>query len=83
MGEKEIQILVHKQLLPEVRGNALKYYIECIYEKQHRVAFQNFSPSRKLNPLELMHTDVCYMKDKSLGDAVYFMTFIDDFIRKI
>ena len=30
-----------------------------------------------------MHTDVCYMKDKSLGGAVYFVTFIDDFARKV
>ena len=46
MGEKGIQPLVRKQLLPEVRGNALKACVDRIYEKQHRVAFQYFSPSK-------------------------------------
>lgn len=83
MSEKEIQTLVREQLLPEIRGNALKSCVDYIYGKQHIVAFQNFPLSRKLNPLELMHTDVFYVKDRSFGGAIYFVTIIDNFARKI
>ena len=30
-----------------------------------------------------MHTDLCYMKDKTPGRALYFATFIADFSRKL
>ena len=32
---------------------------------------------------DLIHTDVCSMKDKSIGSALYFVTFIDDHSRKV
>ena len=80
--DSSLQTFVRKQFLLDFRGNALKSCVNCIYEKQYRVAFQNISPSRKLNPLKLVHTDVCYMKDKFIDGVVYFVTFIDDFVRK-
>jgi hypothetical protein len=33
--------------------------------------------------LDIVHTDVCSMTKKSLGGALYFVTFIDDHSRKI
>ena len=81
MNKKEIQTLVRKQRLPKVRGNARKSCVDSIYEKQHRIVFQNFSLSRKLNPLEFVHIDICYTKKKSPSGAVYFVTFINDFVR--
>lgn len=83
LSEKGIQILVRKQLLPKVTGNVPQPRVDYIYGKQHRVAFQHFSPSRRSNALDLVHTDVFYMGDRSLGGAMYFVTFIDDFSRKV
>jgi hypothetical protein len=28
--------------------------------------------------IDLVHTDLCSMRDKSIDDAIYFMTFVDD-----
>jgi hypothetical protein len=35
------------------------------------------------NDLDIVHTDVCPMTEKSLSGALYFVTFIDDHSRKI
>ena len=33
--------------------------------------------------MELVHTNMCSMGEKSLGGARYFVTFIDDHSRKV
>jgi len=39
---------------------------------------------RATKPLEIVHSDVCDpMKTTSLGGARYFVTYIDDFSRKV
>ena len=38
---------------------------------------------RKKMPLELMHTDICYVDTESHGSSQYFVTFIDDCGRKL
>ena len=38
---------------------------------------------RKKMPLELVHTDVCYVDTKSHAGSQYFVTFIDDCSRKL
>ena len=83
MSEKGLQRLVNQQLLPDVKGVSLKTCTHCLVGKQHRVAFHKLPPSRKSSPLELIHTDVCHMGDRSVGSALYFVTFIDDFSRKV
>lgn len=57
--------------------------ITCQEGKQARLPFTNQgSHSTKL--LELVHTDVCGpMETKSIGGARYFVTFLDDFSKKI
>lgn len=65
----------------------LKNCVDCLVGKQRRVAFKSFPPQEKCNlliwctvqPLDLVHTNLCYMKDETLGGALYFVTFIDDF----
>lgn len=71
-------------LTVKLAGNALKSCVDCIYGKQHRVRFQHFSPSKRLDvlDLDLVYTNVCYMGDGSLGRALYFVTFTDDFFKK-
>ncbi|UYV64139.1 hypothetical protein LAZ67_2006688, partial [Cordylochernes scorpioides] len=52
----------------------------CLNGKQTRLPFQKESFTRAREPLELIHTDICGpMRTKSLGGALYFSTFIDDF----
>eukprot|EP01018_Ginkgo_biloba_P021889 Gb_29350 [translate_table: standard] len=68
--------------LPFIQGS--KEICEgCIYEKQHRDSF--LAPKFKARePLELVDIDLCRpMRTLSMGKARYFMTFIDDYNRKI
>ena len=52
--------------------------------KQNRVSFKSYPSSRKTELLELVHSDLCGpMKTKTLGGALYFITFIDDCSRKL
>ena len=52
--------------------------------KQNRVSFKSYPTSRKTKLLELVHSDLCVpMKTKTLGGALYFVTFVDDLLRKL
>lgn len=56
----------------------------CVEGKQARKSFPKDGATRANKPLELVHSDVCGpMKTLSLGGTRYFLTFIDDFSRKI
>jgi len=62
----------------------LKKCVHCLADKQKRVSFQSHPPSRKLDLLELVHSDLCGpFKVRSHGGALYFVTFIDDYSRKL
>jgi hypothetical protein len=51
----------------------------CIGGKQSRSQFPISDGSRSLEPLHLVHSDVCgKINEKSIGGAEYFLTFIDD-----
>lgn len=57
--------------------------ISCIEAKQTRQSFPS-EGSRATELLEVIHSDVCGpMQTASLGGARYFVTFIDDFSRKV
>lgn len=56
----------------------------CIQGKQHRTPFPSGIATRANQLLELVHSDVCGpMKTPSMSGARYFVTFIDDFSRKV
>jgi transposase InsO family protein len=56
----------------------------CIEGKQARKPFPNDGATRATKVLEIVHSDVCGpMKTTSMGGARYFLTFIDDFSRKV
>ena len=56
----------------------------CVEGKQTRQPFPKDGGTRATKPLELVHSDVCGpMKTLSIGGARYFLTFIDDFTRKV
>jgi hypothetical protein len=55
----------------------------CILGKHKRISFSHSSNQTKQH-LELVHTNLCGpMKTESIGGSFYFLTFIDDFSRKI
>ena len=56
----------------------------CVQGKQHRNAFLKDGGTRANKPLEIVHSDVCGpMRTTSIGGSRYFLTFIDDFLRKV
>ena len=83
MSTKGMQILAKKNLRPDVTGMNMKSRVDCLAGKQHRVAFHTRPPSRRKNVLDLVHTDVCSMDVRSHSGAQYFVTFIDDYSRKV
>lgn len=55
----------------------------CLSGKQTRLPFNNIG-SRSSQPLQLVHTDLCGpMEQESLGGMKYFITFIDDYTRRV
>lgn len=57
--------------------------ITCLEGKQTRIPFPT-EGTRAQNKLELIHSDICGpMEVQSFGGARYFVTFIDDFTRKV
>ena len=82
MNEKGFQVLAKKKLL-RVKGMSLLPCTHCLYGKQSRVTFCRFPSCRKLDILDLVHTDVCTMQSNTLGGTLYYVTFIDDHLRKV
>ena len=55
----------------------------CILGKQHRESYHVGKSYRARSPLEIVHSDLCgYMQTPSIGNSLYFITFIDDYYRK-
>ena len=61
----------------------LKTCNHCLVGKAHRVAFHTYPPSRRPNVIDLIHPNVCTMQTRTVGGALYFVTFIDDHSRKV
>jgi len=56
----------------------------CVEGKLARQPFPTDGANRATKVLELVHSDVCGpMRTTSFGGAKYFLTFIDDFSRKV
>lgn len=82
VGEKGLNVLVRKSLIPVAKGKALNPCDHCLFGKQHRVSFKK-SSTRRTKKLELVHSDLCGpMEMESVGGNKYFLTFIDDASRK-
>lgn len=57
--------------------------IPCLQGKQAKFPFHNVGTRANI-PLELIHSDLCGpMETTSMGGARYFITFIDDYSRKV
>ncbi|MCO5604581.1 hypothetical protein L7F22_058749 [Adiantum nelumboides] len=54
----------------------------CVLGKMHRFAFSQDGSVRATQKLQFVHSDVCGpMRTPSVGNSLYFVTFIDDFSR--
>jgi hypothetical protein len=78
---KKLENMVNGMNLNEV---PLHHVCEaCIEGKHQRTSFPKGEATRASKLLELLHSDVCGpMMTTSRGGAQYFVTFIDDFLRK-
>lgn len=57
---------------------------ECLQSKLPRSSFSKHVPTRAKAKLELLFSDVCGpIQEESIGGNRYFVTFIDDFTRKV
>ena len=83
MSEKGMTVLAKKNLLKGMTGVHLNKCADCLVGKQHRIAFKSLPPHKKSELLDLVHSDMCKMSVRSIGGAKYFVTFIDDFSRKV
>ena len=82
ISEKRLQNLDRKKTLLNLQGMPLKACDHCLVRKAHGVAFHTNPPSRRPNVIDLIHTNVHTMKTRTIGGALYFVTFIDDHSRK-
>ena len=64
------------------KGSNHDFYNERLYGKQVKNSYYSFV-SHKPHLLDLVHSDVCSMPTKSMGGALYFISFVDDQSRKL
>lgn len=84
VSAKGTNCLAKKDVVPGFKGAKSEKYSHCMTGKQTRVSFKKHPPSRKSKLLELVHSDICgSLKVKSFGDALYFVTFVDNYSRKL
>ncbi|GMP93218.1 hypothetical protein CsSME_00043150 [Camellia sinensis var. sinensis] len=83
VGEKALQGLVKQGLLKGAKTGKLEFYEHCVLGKQTRIKFGT-AIHRTKGILDYVHTDVWGpSKNASLGGKHYFVSFIDDFSRRV
>lgn len=84
-GVKALQGMANGMDLGKPPKDVVPFACEgCIEGKLARQPFPTDGAERATKVLELVHSDVCGpMKTVSLGGARYFLTFIDDYSRKV
>ena len=82
-GEKSLQTLAKQGLLKGTKTCKLEFCEHCVLGKQRRVKFGTGIHNTK-GILDYVHSDVWGpSKTPSLGGRRYFVTFIDDFSRRV
>ena len=83
MSEKGLKVLSNRNLIPKVEDSYNTTCTHCLIGKHHRASFKK-QAVRKSKVLDQVHSDVCGpMKTRTLGGCVYFLTFVDDYSRKL
>ena len=79
-----MKILQSKGKLPELKNVDLDICESCILEKQKKLSFLKVGKTLRPRRLGLIHTDLWGPSPMaSLGGSRYYVTFIDDFSRKV
>ena len=82
MSECGLKILVERNLLHGLKSVNLPFCEHCVISKQHRLKFDR-STAKSKHILNLIHSDVWESPEFSLGGAKYFVSFIDDYSRRL
>uniref|UniRef100_UPI004040373B hypothetical protein n=1 Tax=Areca yellow leaf disease phytoplasma TaxID=927614 RepID=UPI004040373B len=83
LSDRGLTELSRRGNLPALKKDGNDLCEPCIYGKQHRVKFASGTKQSE-DVLELIHSDVWGPAPVlSRGGARYFVTFIDDFSRKL
>jgi hypothetical protein len=83
MSEQGLKVLTDCKLLPSLKSLKLDFCKHCIYGKQNRQRFKTGRHTSK-GILDYIHSDVWGPSPTiSYGGSSYFVTFIDDFSRKV
>ena len=82
-ARKDFTLLLESNSYQICKGTPLETRDNCLAGKTHRVAFHTYTPSRRSNVIDLIHIDGCTMQTRTLGGALYFVTFIDDHSGKV
>ncbi|GJT15050.1 retrovirus-related pol polyprotein from transposon TNT 1-94 [Tanacetum coccineum] len=84
MSEKGMKILASKGRIQDLQKAVVGFCELCVLGKQKKVSFVKSENTRKLQRLELVHTDVYGPTSvASIGGSRYYVTFIDDSSRKV
>jgi hypothetical protein len=83
MSEQGLKVLTDRKLLPSLKSLKLDFCKHCIYGKQNRQKFKTGKHTSE-GILDYIHSDVWGPSPTiSYGGSSYFVTFIDDFSRKV
>ncbi|GJT67256.1 retrovirus-related pol polyprotein from transposon TNT 1-94 [Tanacetum coccineum] len=84
MSEKGMNILASKGRIPDLQKAVVGFCEPCVLGKQKKVSFVKSGNTRKLQRLELVHTNVYDPTSvASIGGSRYYVTFINDSSRKV
>ncbi|KAE8708014.1 E3 ubiquitin-protein ligase SINAT3 [Hibiscus syriacus] len=84
MSEKGMKTLLSKGKLSDLKNVDVGLCEDCIFGKQKKVSFAKIGKTPKTEKLELVYTDVWGPSPvPSLAVSLYYVTFIDDFTRKV
>ena len=83
MSEKGMEILMKRELIPKMCFGDKEFCEHCVYGKHHKRSFKTGSHTSK-GILDYIHSDLWGpSRTKSCGGASYFISFIDDYSRKV
>jgi hypothetical protein len=83
MSERGLKVLSSRKLFPSLKSLKLDFCKHCIYGKQNRKKFKTGRHASE-GILDYIHSDVWGPSPTiSYGGSSYFVTFIDDFSRKV
>jgi len=82
MSERGLKVLTERNLLHGLKTVNLPFCEHCVISKQHGLKFARVT-TRSKHILDLIHSDVWESPEISLGGARYFVSFIDDYSRRL